>query len=405
MSDTCDFGFQRFWGFKVVLVPGKGRTVTFLHILLHFPASCMEDCHFLRVLVSPIPPQIACFAGLGAVATTRLARGNVVTEEAPLLPGSGWKWIWGWGQKEEIQRMQTPEHSYKVGPKQSWIVLICLTCLDCLVELASITSTFAVESRLQMGSGLPSAEQMEQHGKTWSCRTCRDSEGCQFKLEQKMHAAHFQFSADLLTFLTGLKIVLTKKIELHNSKLNLDGHGKRIPCLWELIKDPQCRAARTNLESERLLWSRATPWLLWMWVVNLRFAFLCTASRFASVFAVVMSCFSQFCALSACKHFAPGSKEKSLAGILDTNCFRTDSSADVRVLCPTLARFNHSCLPNCPSAACEHKCCSSQLTIGFDFWMDKNMLRCVADVPDHSIAAIPRQALEDLDRLLQSWFV
>jgi len=41
--------------------------------------------------------------------------------------------------------------------------------------------------------------------------------------------------------------------------------------------------------------------------------------------------------------------EKSLAGILDTNCFRTDSS-DVRVLCPSLARFNHSCLPNCQQA-------------------------------------------------------
>lgn len=126
-----------------------------------------------------------------------------------------------------------------------------------------------------------------------------------------------------------------------------------------LTEDPQFRAARTNLESERLLWSRAMPWLLWMWHVNLRFPFLCTA----------LQCHvSPFCALSGCKHFAPGSKEKSLAGILDTNCFKTDSSADVRVLCPTLARFNHSCLPNCPSAACEDKCCFSQLTPADRLW-------------------------------------
>lgn len=32
-------------------------------------------------------------------------------------------------------------------------------------------------------------------------------------------------------------------------------------------------------------------------------------------------------------------------------------------------------------------------------------MRCVADVPDHSTAAIPREALEDLDGLLQSCFV
>ena len=48
---------------------------------------------------------------------------------------------------------------------------------------------------------------------------------------------------------------------------------------------------------------------------------------------------------------ASPTEETSLEGILDTNCFRPDLSTDVRVLCPTLARFNHSCLPNCTSAA------------------------------------------------------
>lgn len=51
--------------------------------------------------------------------------------------------------------------------------------------------------------------------------------------------------------------------------------------------------------------------------------------------------------LSDCS--GPGA-ETSLEGILDTNCFRPDLSTDVRVLCPTLARFNHSCLPNCQQA-------------------------------------------------------
>ena len=59
--------------------------MTFLHILSYSPA-CLEDGHFLTVKSLA---KIACFAGLGAVATTRLARGNVVAEEAPLLPGSG----------------------------------------------------------------------------------------------------------------------------------------------------------------------------------------------------------------------------------------------------------------------------------------------------------------------------
>ncbi|CAK9002120.1 unnamed protein product [Durusdinium trenchii] len=40
---------------------------------------------------------------------------------------------------------------------------------------------------------------------------------------------------------------------------------------------------------------------------------------------------------------------ESLEGILNTNCFRANS--DERVLCPSLARFNHSCAPNCDSAA------------------------------------------------------
>ncbi|CAE7619606.1 set5 [Symbiodinium sp. CCMP2456] len=39
--------------------------------------------------------------------------------------------------------------------------------------------------------------------------------------------------------------------------------------------------------------------------------------------------------------------EKTVQGILDTNCFQKGLGSEDRVLCPTLARFNHSCVPNC----------------------------------------------------------
>lgn len=39
--------------------------------------------------------------------------------------------------------------------------------------------------------------------------------------------------------------------------------------------------------------------------------------------------------------------EKTVQGILDTNCLQKGLGFADRVLCPTLARFNHSCVPNC----------------------------------------------------------
>ena len=44
-------------------------------------------------------------------------------------------------------------------------------------------------------------------------------------------------------------------------------------------------------------------------------------------------------------------QEKTVQGILDTNSFEKGLGSADRVLCPTLARFNHSCVPNCTSAA------------------------------------------------------
>ncbi|CAE7028747.1 set5 [Symbiodinium natans] len=41
------------------------------------------------------------------------------------------------------------------------------------------------------------------------------------------------------------------------------------------------------------------------------------------------------------------SAEKTVQGILDTNSFEKGLGSADRVLCPTLARFNHSCVPNC----------------------------------------------------------
>lgn len=45
--------------------------------------------------------------------------------------------------------------------------------------------------------------------------------------------------------------------------------------------------------------------------------------------------------------FARAPEEKSLAGILRTNCFMEGVGSVNGVLCPIAGRFNHSCVPNC----------------------------------------------------------